>query len=120
MKTNNSKMILVTRWNFDVDAGMGSPETSCGKELPIGGQDDLIANPKDEQASAADYAEGIESRAPAEVNASAPIHSDVGEWIIEGLGFSPTRWSLMDPNAPNVDRLAESFSLHGVVKLIVF
>ena len=121
MKMNNARMTLVTRWRFAADGVIAPPETAIGEEFhSISGQDDLMENPTDEQTYAADNDDGIASHPPPGIRALPPTHSEIGEGIIDGPGIGPQRWGLMDPDASNVDQLAESYTVHGVVGLVIF
>jgi hypothetical protein len=108
MKTNNSKMIVVTRWSFDPDWDSAPPETASGQELPISGPDDLIPDHSDEQEYAADDDDDTESCSPPGSKVFEPIPFEIGEWMIKGPGIGPIKWGITDPNAPNVNRLVSS------------
>jgi hypothetical protein len=43
----------------------------------------------------------------------------IGGWIVDHPGLERTLFGPMDPRAPRLDRVAESFALYGVDRVIL-
>lgn len=118
------EITLLTRWAVEPDSSVVSPDSVSGEvNAPLDrdrDRDHDREHSPEVNDSAAKGAQSIQSHTPPDIDPFAPVDTAIGGWIVDQPGLKRTFFGLMDPRAPSLDRVAESFALYCVDRFILF